>query len=366
MQERTNKASAILKENGVDVALITSKAGVFYFSGILAEPHERIIAVIVGANGDAALFCPALEANIAKEKWDGEVVTYKDHEQPFEKIKELLGQFDISNNRIGIEGEHLTFSRLRALESILPEAAIIDVGDALQALRLVKSDEEIVIMREAARLADEAIAVGKQALREGVTELEVIAEIEYAMKKRGVREMSFDTLVLFGENSADPHGVPGANTLKRGDFVLFDLGVVHGGYCSDITRTFLFGEGTDEQKKIYETVRLALDAAIEASTVGATLGRLDQAARQVIEEAGYGEYFTHRVGHGLGIDVHEYPSLAANNLLTAKPGIVYTLEPGIYVPGVGGVRIEDDIHLTADGPERLTRSPKDLEILPVR
>lgn len=365
MSERTNQISEFLKEQGIDLAVVTSKANVFYFSGVYAEPHERVMAVLVDVTGKHVLFCPALEASIvAASPWEGDVVTYEDHENPFDRLAELFATFEHSNNRIGIEGEHMTFSRYQELSSRLENAAILDIGESLQALRLKKTPEEIAILQEAATLADEAIEIGKQAIRPGITEIEVIAEIEYEMKKKGVREMSFDTLVLFGANSADPHGVPGDRVIQEGDFVLFDLGVVWKGYCSDITRTFIYGEANEEQKKIYETVRQALEAATEASQIGTTLGALDKAARDVITNAGYGQYFTHRVGHGLGIEVHEFPSLASNNLLTAEAGIVYTLEPGIYVPGVGGVRIEDDIHLTAEGPVALTRTPKHLQSIP--
>ena len=365
MNERTNQISHFLKEKGIDLAVVTSKANVFYFSGVYAEPHERVMAVLVDTTGKQALFCPALEASVVEASpWEGDVVTYEDHENPFDRLAELFQTFEHSNNRIGIEGEHMTFGRYQELSSRLENAAILDIGESLQALRLKKTPEEIAILQEAAALADEAVEIGKQTIRPGITEMEVIAKIEYEMKKKGVREMSFDTLVLFGANSADPHGVPGDRVIQEGDFVLFDLGVVWKGYCSDITRTFIYGEASEEQKTIYETVRRALEAATEASQIGTTLGSLDKAARDVITEAGYGKYFSHRVGHGLGIEVHEFPSLASNNLLTAEAGIVYTLEPGIYVPGVGGVRIEDDIHLTAEGPVALTRTPKHLQSIP--
>jgi Xaa-Pro dipeptidase len=365
MSERTSYISAFLKEQGIDLAVITSKANVFYFSGVYAETHERVMAVLVDVTGKHVLFCPALEASIvAASPWEGDVVTYEDHENPFDRLAQLFKTFEHSNNRIGIEGEHMTFSRYQELSSHLENAAILDIGESLQALRLKKTPEEIAILQEAAALADEAIEIGKQEIRPGITEIEVIAEIEYEMKKKGVREMSFDTLVLFGANSADPHGVPGDRVIQEGDFVLFDLGVIWKGYCSDITRTFIYGQASEEQTKIYETVRQALEAATKASQIGTTLGSLDKPARDVITEAGYGQYFTHRVGHGLGIEIHEFPSLASNNLLTAEAGIVYTLEPGIYVPGVGGVRIEDDIHLTAEGPVALTRTPKHLLSIP--
>lgn len=362
MNQRTNQIAQSLATKGLDAAFITSKASVFYFSGVYAEAHERLIAILVLKNGATAIVCPALEKGIVESSpWTGEVVTYMDHESPWDKIVKLFLDQQIVPERIGVEGEHLTFNRSEKLCASFAGLSIIDLTEELQTLRMIKSPDEVRLMKRAAELADFAIDTGVKALREGVTELEVIAEIEYAMKKEGIREMSFDTLVLFGDNSADPHGVPGNNRLKRGDFALFDLGVVFEGYCSDITRTVVFGEASSKQREIYETVLKAEEAAIESATVGATLGSIDIAARQVITTAGYGEYFTHRIGHGIGIEVHEHPSMAANNDATAQVGMTFTVEPGIYLPGVGGVRIEDDIVMTESGPILLTSYPKALQ-----
>ena len=175
--------------------------------------------------------------------------------------------------------------------------------------------------------------------------------------------MSFDTMVLAGANSALPHGIPGANKMKRGDFVLFDLGVIIDGYCSDITRTVAFGEISEEQTRIYNTVLAGQLQAVEACKPGVTLGAIDNAARSVIADAGYGDFFPHRLGHGLGISVHEYPDVKAGNESPLKEGMVFTIEPGIYVPNVGGVRIEDDIYITKDGSEILTKFPKELQFV---
>jgi Xaa-Pro dipeptidase len=293
MSERTNYISAFFKEQGIDLAAITSKANVFNFSGVYAEPHEPVMAVLVDVTGKHVLFCPALEASIvAASPWEGDVVTYEDPENPFYRLAELFKTFEHSNNRIGIEGEHTTVSRYQELSSHLENAAILDIGESLQALRLKKTPEEIAILQEAAAVADEAIEIGKQAIRPGITEIDVIAEIEYEMNKKGGREMSFDTLVLFGANSADPHGIPGDRVIQEGEFVLFDLGVIWKGYCSDITRTFIYGQASEEQTEIYETVRQALEAATKASQIGTTLCSLDKVALDVITEAGYGQYFT--------------------------------------------------------------------------
>lgn len=170
-------------------------------------------------------------------------------------------------------------------------------------------------------------------------------------------------MVLFGEKSGQPHGNPGADRLKKGDFVLFDLGVILDGYCSDITRTFAYQSISPKQEEIYETVLKAEQAALQLSKPGVRIGDLDLKARGIIEKAGYGDYFPHRLGHGLGISVHEYPSMSSANDTLLKEGMVYTIEPGIYVPDVGGVRIEDDVFVTKDGAEALTQYPKELTIL---
>ena len=175
--------------------------------------------------------------------------------------------------------------------------------------------------------------------------------------------MSFSTMVLTGANAASPHGTPGSTKVKRGDFVLFDLGVVYEGYCSDITRTVAYGDISDKQREIYETVLKAEEAAIAASKPGVSCAEIDLTARNIIRDKGYGDYFPHRLGHGLGISVHEFPSLTETNPLLLKSGMVYTIEPGIYVPNVAGVRIEDDIYVTENGAEVLTKYPKTLQII---
>ena len=223
--------------------------------------------------------------------------------------------------------------------------------------------QEISLIREACKLADYAVEVGCAEIKEGKTELEIVAAIEYELKKKGITDMSFATMVLTGANGASPHGTPGQTKIQKGDFVLFDLGVIVDGYCSDITRTVAYGEINDKQKEIYDTVLKAQLAAIEASKPEVTCANVDLTARKIISDAGYGEYFPHRLGHGLGIGVHEYPSLTETNDLQLEAGMVYTIEPGIYVPNVAGVRIEDDILVTKNGVEILTKFPKELQYI---
>lgn len=175
--------------------------------------------------------------------------------------------------------------------------------------------------------------------------------------------MSFDTMVLTGANSASPHGVPGQTKVQKGDFILFDLGVVIDGYCSDITRTVAYGDIDDRKKEIYDIVLKSQLTAIEASRAGVSCADVDLTARNIIAGAGFGEYFTHRLGHGLGISVHEYPSITETNPLILEKGMFFTIEPGIYIPGTAGVRIEDDVLITDNGAEVLTKYPKELKII---
>jgi Xaa-Pro dipeptidase len=257
----------------------------------------------------------------------------------------------------------VTYARSEAFLNLFDAPEIINAEDRLNDMRVCKSPEEIEIMRRAAKMADYGVEIGVAALKEGISEMEVLATIEYELKKQGVREMSFATMVLFGEKGGDPHGNPGDRKLKAGDLVLFDLGVVLDGYTSDITRTVAFKSISDKQREIYETVLKAELAALEASKPGNRVGDLDSVARDIITDAGYGENFPHRIGHGLGINVHEFPSMSHTNDGILREGMTYTIEPGIYIPEIGGVRIEDDVLITKDGCETLTSYPKELQII---
>ena len=262
-----------------------------------------------------------------------------------------------------MEKAHLTVERLEALVERIPTLQVSRIDEKINDLRVIKSEDELENMRKAAELADYAIEVGCKEIAEGKTELEILNAIELAVKEKGAAQMSFDTMVLSGPKTASPHGTPGERKIQKGDFILFDLGVVYNGYCSDITRTVAFGEPTADKREIYETVRRAEEAAVQAVKPGITAMELDKIARDVITDAGYGEYFTHRLGHGLGISVHEFPSITGVNEMKLETGMVFTIEPGIYHPEITGVRIEDDVVVTADGVEVLTKFPKELQIL---
>jgi Xaa-Pro dipeptidase len=361
LNERIQKVSSWMKDSDIQLCFITNPDNVFYFSGFLSEPHERLLAVAIFQEQEPFLICPGMEKEDAKRAgWSGEIIGHSDIDRPWELIQKAISNRNISINKVAIEKEHMNVERYEAITSLFPQASFVSAEDKVRTLRLVKDEAELKVLREACALADYAIEIGVQEIKEGKTELDILAAIEYALKKKGVNEMSFSTMVLTGANAASPHGTPGLTKVKKGDLVLFDLGVVVDGYCSDITRTVAYGEISDKQREIYETVLKAQLAALDASKPGKTCAEVDLTARNIIREAGYGDYFPHRLGHGLGISVHEFPSLTETNNLLLQEGMVYTIEPGIYVPNVAGVRIEDDVYVTQDGIEILTKFPKEL------
>jgi len=363
VEQRIEKLLKALKKDDIDSVFMTSKENVFYYSGLYANAHERLIAVYLDKFGNQFLIVPELELEDAKNSgWSSDIISYFDHENPWEKIGHYLKDKKEIHS-MAIEKDNMNVTRYETLKNYANDLNIVDGQALLNEIRLIKDENEYKWLKEACEYADFAVETALKHIAVGKTELEIVAEIEYALKKEGIQDMSFPTTVLTGVKSALPHGNPNNTKIEHGDFVLMDLGVVHKGYCSDITRTVIVGEASEKQKEIYDIVLNAQLAAIEASQIGTPLGKIDEAARQVIDEAGYGKFFPHRIGHGLGIDVHEFPSLSSNNEDLLQAGMCYTIEPGIYVPTIGGVRIEDDLFITKEGPVTLTAFSKDLIVL---
>ncbi len=353
-----------LQEQNTDAAFITTPDNVFYISGFRSEPHERLLGVMVFKEAEPFVICPLMEVpDVQATGWAYGAVGHEDTEDAWDVVIKAIQRRDVTINSIAIEKSHLTVERFERMEELFENTTFTNLDHQLNRMRVIKDEDELIHLRKAAELADYAIEVGCREIAEGKTELEILTAIELEMKKKGVHKMSFDTMVLSGPKTASPHGVPGDRKIQKGDFILFDLGVIYNGYCSDITRTVAFGEPTEAQRIIYETVKEAEQTAVDLVRPGVMAKELDQAARDVITEAGYGEYFTHRLGHGLGISVHEFPSITGTNEFVLEEGMVFTIEPGIYDPKVTGVRIEDDVAVTADGVEILTKLPKELQII---
>ncbi|CAM3982127.1 aminopeptidase P family protein [Staphylococcus schweitzeri] len=341
-----------LNNQHADAAWITTPLNIFYFTGYRSEPHERLFSLLIKKDGTQVLFCPKMEVEEVKASpFKGEIVGYLDTENPFSLYPQTI-------NKLLIESEHLTVARQKQLISGFNVSSFGDIDLTIKHLRNIKSEDEIEKIRKAAELADKCIEIGVSYLKEGVTEREVVNHIEQTIKQHGVNEMSFDTMVLFGDHAASPHGTPGNRKLQQNEYVLFDLGVIYEHYCSDMTRTVKFGEPSQEAQNIYNIVLEAETSAIKAIKPGIALKDIDRIARNIISENGYGDYFPHRLGHGLGLQEHEYQDVSSTNTNLLEAGMVITIEPGIYVPNVTGVRIEDDILVTENGYEILTKYDK--------
>ncbi len=269
---------------------------------------------------------------------------------------------DFGITRLGYEENYLTVAELRAFEEKL-HAQLVPMNDQIHGFRSVKEEWELERMRTAQVITDKAFSEVIGRIQPGQTEKELQAELIYCLYKNGAEGLSFDPIVVSGPNTSLPHGVAGDRIIQAGDFVTMDFGVIVGGYCSDMTRTVAVGYATEEMTHIYNTVLQAQLAGIAATKAGATGAEIDGAARQVIADAGYGDFFGHGYGHSLGLEVHESPNCGPRNQSPMAAGVVSSAEPGIYLPGKFGVRIEDVVVFRDHGCENLTHSPKNLIIV---
>lgn len=364
-----NKLQKWLQDTNTDIAFISNPLSIAYFSGFEMDPDERQFALLVFKDADPFMFVPALNVEEAKASaWDGDVYGYLDHQNPWKIIADEIYKRTNDTKKWAIEKTFLSVAKLQALQTAFPDSSFTaDLSPVINKLRLYKTPEEIKKLQGAGAEADYAFEVGFNALATGVTERYVASQIDYQMRiKKGVMHMSFETIVQAGKDAANPHQGPSMNEIEPNELVLFDLGTMHEGYASDASRTVAYGEPTDLEKKIYEIDREAQQAAIDAAKPGITASELDAVARNVIKKAGYGEYFIHRLGHGIGMHVHEYPSIMEGNDLVIEEGMCFSIEPGIYIPNVAGVRIEDCGVVTKDGFQAFTHTGKDLKYIPVR
>ncbi|MCA9312494.1 MAG: aminopeptidase P family protein [Phycisphaerales bacterium] len=262
---------------------------------------------------------------------------------------------------IGIQAEHVTLATREALAKALGASRIKPEEDLLTELRLIKDDSEVRIIRKAVRIQQDALLATLPTIRPGQTEFEICARLEYEMKARGADGPSFHTIVAAQANGSLPHYRPGKKKTAAGRPLLIDWGARVGGYASDLTRTFSLGRWSPKMREIYTIVLDALEAGCAAVKPGRPCCEVDEVARSLIRDAGYGDAFGHSLGHGIGLDIHEGPRLAATCNIVLKPGMIVTVEPGIYLPGIGGVRIEDDVLVTDKGHKRLSSLPRDLQ-----
>src|SRR5713226_4541797 len=356
---RLDEVRAWMAKHDLDAAYVSRPVSIAYLTGVRAEPYERLMALAVRPDR-ATLILPAIEReNAERAKTDTEIVSWRDGENPYRLVQDALK----GSVRLGVEKEHMTLAVAEALRERLRTRDLLDVAPEIRRLRHTKSPVELEKLAHAAAITDATTEEILGRMHGGQTELEIALAIGASIGAGG-GTLAFQTLVLAGPNSALPHGRPSGQHLSQGDLVLLDFGAAYEGYCADTTRVAVVGTSTTRQREIHGLVLDAHDAAIDAVRAGATTGDVDSAARKVIEAAGLGDRFFHRVGHGLGLEPHEDPSLDPGSKTVLEVGMVFTVEPGIYIPGWGGVRIEDDVVVETDGCRLLTKADGSLRTVP--
>jgi Xaa-Pro aminopeptidase len=333
----------------LDAVIITSKEFRRYFSGFTGSD-----GVLLVTPGKQHLFVDGRYTFQAREQ-AGKAEVTECNPYTFSFLT------DFSLQRIGFEDRSISYAEFKRLSAAAPNAEFVGVSAALNELRMVKTPEELALMQQAADIADRAFSHILSFLKPGISEAEVALELEFFMRKEGAEGLSFDTIVAAGERSALPHASPTDRKIEKGDLVLMDYGCVYQGYCSDMTRTVAMGAASSEQKAIYQTVLEAQLACLDALRPGVSCAQADGIARRIIEEAGFP--FLHSTGHGVGLEIHEEPRLSPKSAQQLAPGMVTTVEPGIYQEGLCGIRIEDMVYITRDGYCNFTHSPKDLLVL---
>ena len=352
------KIAGVLEAHGLDAVLLTCEANRFYASGFHSSGTDGVAIV---TRNRSYYFTDSRYTEAAARYVQGAEIRQTDREHPYSAlINEVIEKEHIT--RMGYEDEYMTAADFHRFSEKL-HCELVPGTELLWTLRAVKDQAELDCMIQAQRIAEKALADILGEIRPGVTEKEIAALLLYKMLHYGAEDKSFDPIVVSGPNGSLPHGVPSEKLIQDGEFVTMDIGCKFGGYCSDMTRTVAVGHVTDEMRTVYETVLQAQLAGIGAAKGGITGHDLDAAARQVIEDAGYGPYFGHSFGHSVGVEIHENPNATPSNHQPLPVGTVISEEPGIYLPGKLGVRIEDVVILTENGCQDITLSPKNLIIL---
>ena len=369
--ERQERARKLMSENALDAIVLMEGTSLKYFTGIRWWGGERMFALVLPAKGAAFYVCPAFEEGRAREQIanapDGQqpdVRTWQEDESPYERVAQGVKERGIGSGKLGME-ETVRFAFADGLAHASPQVTLTTATPVTAGCRMIKSRHEVALMRLASQVTLAAYEAVYHALREGMTQQQVEELIAAAYKQLG---FPGEASVQVGEYSALPHGSTTPQVIHEGSMVMIDDGCTVEGYQSDITRTFVLGKASetngDKMKKVFDIVLRAQAAALAAARPGVECGAVDAAARKVITDAGYGpdyKYFSHRVGHGMGMDGHEWPYLVRGNTTKLRPNMTFSDEPGIYIRGEFGIRLEDDMHITENGAELFTPQSPSLE-----
>ncbi len=348
------KVQNILKDKGLDAVLVSDGFNMRYISGFTGATGYLLIT-----KNSRTLFTDSRYTVAAKAQApDFNVVIISTDKGYTDCINDILNAENIK--KLGFESQNIIYSDFLRLNEKLAVKEFVPITDELTRLRRIKTEEEIGFLRQAEHIGDIAFNEILGHIKPGVTELEIAAKLEYIMKCNGAEKLSFETIVASGLNSSKPHAEPGEKKIESGDFVTMDFGCVYKGYCSDMTRTVVVGHADKKQREIYNIVLKAQTAVIDMLKPGLPGKEYDKIARDIIAEAGYGEYFGHGLGHSVGLEIHENPRFSPKEEEIIEPGTIITVEPGIYIPDFGGVRIEDMLVITEDGYEDFAHSRKEL------
>jgi Xaa-Pro dipeptidase len=369
---RIERAKQIMTEQKIDAIILAGGTSLMYFTGIRWGNSERLTAAIIPRVGNPYMVTPAFEEDRTREQLSGgplehtDVAIWQEDESPFERVAQGLKDRGLATGRLGVE-ETAKFVFSDSVAAAAPGLHVVSASPVTAGCRMIKTAHELELMRVACDATLKCYEAVFKALQPGMTQNTVSGLIATAYGRLGFPGFAS---VQVGEYTALPHGSITPQTIREGTIIMIDDGCTVEGYQSDITRTFVLGKATDKMKKVFDIVHQAQTAALKAAKPGAPLESIDAAARKVIVDAGYGsgfKYFTHRVGHGMGMDGHEWPYLVKNNMfgweqaLTMKPGMVFSDEPGVYIKGEFGVRLEDDMHVTENGAELFTPQSPSIE-----
>ncbi len=361
--DRVEKAQRLLAEQDYDLLVLFPSSNMLYLSGFYDEPMERMLFFVLPREGGPVFLVPELyEGQVKEESPFPDVRVWKDSEDPRKLLQRTLAELAPGAAKVLVDdGMWALF--LLMLREALPGADFALSSRILNTMRMRKTPDEIRFLEEAGAVADAAFEEAIRLDIEGMTELALASAIEEAMRDRGADKIAFETLVASGPNSALPHHRAGKRRIEHGDVVILDYGCKIQGYCSDITRTIVCKRATKEIQTVYEIVNSAQEKAVRAAGPGVAAQMVDRSAREEISREGYGERFIHRTGHGIGLEVHEEPYIIEGNALELQEGMAFSVEPGIYLPGKFGVRIEDIVVVAQTGAKRMNHCSHALQVV---
>lgn len=355
--KRLANVKKLMFEENIDYLVLAPTTNMFYLTGLKTVADERLQVAVLPAEGPITLILPEMYGETAKEiRVCHQLLTWADNQNPVDLVRAAVAGRE---GRVAVD-DRMWAGHLLQIMQAFSGFQFVAAQKIMGRARVGKDQIELSLLKLSGELADAVMKEVMQEIKVGITEKQLAAFIANRIKVLGGDDISFQPIVASGPNGALPHHHPGDRKFEQGDFIVVDFGALLQGYCSDITRTFCLGKASEESKKIYLAVQEANEAGFQAVSNGVACQNVDKAARDAIKRAGYGNYFIHRTGHGIGLDYHEEPYLVAGNLTPLRPGMVFSVEPGIYLAGRMGVRIEDIVALTEDGPRRFNNFPREL------